>query len=1052
MMIYRFLRRFLWAGFVVFLSIGEGFAFSWQEDTPTLAVLPFISPNDPHYGVYISDRLVSELMFYRDVPVLQRRRFHLMEPDTLATDVMRRIWRMPHQIGQSELNALKQVSKSDWAIIGHVFQGKIGTRTVKIRIVDLSDGQVKWEESMRDDSRWVWVYVARKSGEIALEYMLGKMGFELWDKSLPTFLPKERPKWVGISPFYSDRQLLAGIYNRGVSTSLETNGFFSLRETQLKQASRLGFDARQRIQNLGNTDAVLCGSVISPSEEGMHDDQVAVALRLVDVQSGHILWAGSSGVRHVWRKDRIDQLIQDDAVELINNLAKSLIDLTDPKWTQDDPVDGDGWVQMGVVYLERGLLDQAEKAFLEAEAFASVRALALNGLGLVYARRPTLRSRAIDYFQQAVHEDETFVDAYYHMAKTYMDMGTSQVVEAAQKVLALDPEYVLAYRLLGDWFARGDWYNNPTDDEQAVLNYAAYLKRVPQDVDVVEQLAKVLFRLKEYKKLAPYLGSLANAKLDLMPLLPFAAQLAYKQEKYDTAQQLWQEYLSRLSVEKRDLYYDLGFVLAPEDTATYALLDGSDKIQFDESYWQQRDPDLTTDANERQLEHFRRVWFAQQNFSLTQFPWDRRGMVFIRYGEPDYRSRSNYTQAVTDLAVQQIKEQMFADIYVQGLPAGELGGSVFPVRSLRGMMQRAVSDDARISSYRGEGRAVVHSFDDRSLVPWEAWVYVDIGGGFEVTFTDEHGTGHFDFAPMPTDYVPGIRSLTRLQSYAPETVFRRAIDEMPDRYAYWQEKTPLNFYYDLIDFRGKSGESQLDVFYALRVDEVVEEQAEGEVQLKLSLALSDSVQGQVVRKDVQVALPVRGQHVLGTLLMEGVSLNVAPGRYHLQVKVKDVVGGRVGAFNQTVDIDNYDLSGLKISDLLLASNIIESSRKHRFKRGDLTVIPLPTHAYLSHQELKLYFEIYNLSKNEFGQTRYKITVQVRSEEGGNRLQRLVVKKDVNPEVSLTYEQVGEEGVAPTHLSVNLKNVKSGRNRLVVLIEDLNSNMRVAKETIFIYGN
>ena len=1022
-------------------------AFEQKDDVPSLAVLPFVSPNDPYYGVYISDRLVSELIFYRDVPVLQRRRFHLVEPDTLTMSDLRDLWRMPYKINQTELERLRGVAKSDWVIMGHVFEGKIGTRTVKIRMVDLADGLVKWEASMRDDRRWVWVYVTRKSGDIALEYMLGQMGFDLWDKSLPTFLPTEQPKSVSMMPLFSDQRLLTGIYERGIQEQLESGLLFAFRKSSLKDASRLGSELRQNLHKTLGVDAVLCGSAIVPGKEGTYDDQVAVAIRLVDLVSGHILWAGSSSVRHVWRQDRIDELIQADAAELMNDLAKVQTNIVAQELVLDEPKDGVEWIDRGMVYLLRGLLEQAEDAFEEAQNFSNAQTLALNGLGLVYARRPNLRSRAIDYFQRAVQTDSAYVEAYYNMAETYMKIGTGQVVDVAKKALQLDPEYISAYHLLGDWFSRGDWYSNPNDDTQAIFYFSAYLERVPDDVEVVEKLATVLLRVKDYEKLTIYLAPLANKKLDLVAILPFAAQLAYQQEKYDVAYKLWQQYLSQLSAQDRDLYSDLRFLLDSKDKAIYEALFGEQKERFMETYWQKHDPDLTTVVNERQLEHFRRVWFAQKNFSLSHVAWDRRGEVYVRYGEPDYRSRSNNVQAVTDLDVQRVKEQMFMAIYSQGLPSSELGGAVYPVRSLRGMQMRAVSDGARISAYKGEGRSIVHSFDDRSLVPWESWVYAHIGGGFEVTFTDEMGTGHFDFAPIPTDFIPGVRSLASLQSYAPENVFERVVAETPNLYSYWEEKAPLNFYYDMVDFRGDGDKSRLDVFYALRTDEIAKEN--NDVELKLSLALVDSTYEQVLKQDVQTILSGNRRNLTGALMMDGLTLAVAPGRYHMQVKAQDVTGGRVGVFEQVVDVDPYHLEGLKISDILLASDIVEDVRAHRFRRGDLVVIPLPTHAYLSYQELKLYFEVYNLSKNELGQTQYKVTVQVIGEKEEKVLQ---VKKNARPEVALTYEQVGVDDVAPIHLAVNLKNVKVGRNRLLIKVEDLNTQEVVGKETVFIYGD
>ena len=67
--------------------------------------------------------------------------------------------------------------------------------------------------------------------------------------------------------------------------------------------------------------------------------------------------------------------------------------------------------------------------------------------------------------------------------------------------------------------------------------------------------------------------------------------------------------------------------------------------------------------------------------------------------------------------------------------------------------------------------------EDNSLVPWESWVYVTVGGGMEITFTDEMGSGHFNFAPIPLRQPIGMRSITRIQENAPETVYMQAVGD-----------------------------------------------------------------------------------------------------------------------------------------------------------------------------------------------------------------------------------------------------------------------------------
>jgi len=57
------------------------------------------------------------------------------------------------------------------------------------------------------------------------------------------------------------------------------------------------------------------------------------------------------------------------------------------------------------------------------------------------------------------------------------------------------------------------------------------------------------------------------------------------------------------------------------------------KMQFDD-FWQRLDPAPVSEANERQLEYYRRVAFSIEHFGQYRHPWDDRGEAYIRYGDP----------------------------------------------------------------------------------------------------------------------------------------------------------------------------------------------------------------------------------------------------------------------------------------------------------------------------------------------------------------------------------------------------------------------------------
>jgi len=91
----------------------------------------------------------------------------------------------------------------------------------------------------------------------------------------------------------------------------------------------------------------------------------------------------------------------------------------------------------------------------------------------------------------------------------------------------------------------------------------------------------------------------------------------------------------------------------------FILTEDFDKNEWLRKFWKKWDPSPTTPENERKDEFIRRVFYAKENFGnewnyrqtkyLTEeylrtgwsmAPWDSRGELYIKYGEPDFRDAS----------------------------------------------------------------------------------------------------------------------------------------------------------------------------------------------------------------------------------------------------------------------------------------------------------------------------------------------------------------------------------------------------------------------------
>ena len=83
---------------------------------------------------------------------------------------------------------------------------------------------------------------------------------------------------------------------------------------------------------------------------------------------------------------------------------------------------------------------------------------------------------------------------------------------------------------------------------------------------------------------------------------------------------------------------DVAYVATPQELKLYDSLNLKGKANFQKDFWVYRDPDPDTPENEFQLEHYRRLKYAEDNFGQYKglIPgWKTdQGRAYILYGEP----------------------------------------------------------------------------------------------------------------------------------------------------------------------------------------------------------------------------------------------------------------------------------------------------------------------------------------------------------------------------------------------------------------------------------
>ena len=146
-------------------------------------------------------------------------------------------------------------------------------------------------------------------------------------------------------------------------------------------------------------------------------------------------------------------------------------------------------------------------------------------------------------------------------------------------------------------------------------------------------------------------GSPAATVAAIVLLVGAAGILPAWQQGVQTKQGSRQEELRKRLPDpyQKWLTEDVAYIITNEERATFrGLLSDAEREQFIERFWLWRDPTPGTVENEFKEEHYRRIAYANENFSdddLAGWKTDH-GRVYITYGPPDEKeSHANATPA-----------------------------------------------------------------------------------------------------------------------------------------------------------------------------------------------------------------------------------------------------------------------------------------------------------------------------------------------------------------------------------------------------------------------
>ena len=650
------------------------------------------------------------------------------------------------------------------------------------------------------------------------------------------------------------------------------------------------------------------------------------------------------------------------------------------------------------------------------------------------------RTKSVKAFRDILSRDDEYAPAYNALANLYLQANTvNDRQRAAQMILKAimidpnNPEYRLTRGKI--WWAQGfrsralNQYEDVTEkepDNTEALDgagmYQVYeflaLKDGRRDFGKYAQEAKqeaiqvlrksiqldgtnqqpyyllgiLYFEDEDWNALQTLMQDLYAQYPDDKNALLFCGLAAYQIGEFNDSYDYYQRALDLMSVEERELLESIDLLVLKEDPASRDTMQTIDDLLKREMFWKSQDPLYLSDFNERKMEHFGRLAYSNlrfRRFSDNVEGWQTdMGKTYIKFGR--YRSRKTFF-----------------------FRKGKDGFNAFYE-----MRETWFYETFKIE-YCGNG-------GDR-------WGFCGGYGGGGVSFIPPNNN-LFDYWRKAPDNAFRRRTFSfpsTLQEASHHT-FRKTAQRFVDPYLNRKYTLP----YQVAAFEGRDS-VRIELSYMIPKDRLEADTETGEVSFWDGVFLFDEHWNDVYnyRKSVSfkrksesstllsqkptqsAAAKHRNDHLLVSRM-----LFIPQGSYRFSVELMDQTSGAIGIArdeNQYV----YDDETFHLSDLLVGSDI-QAKKALPESRDDLLITPNPVRTFSQSEPVFIYLELYDLQRDDFGNTQYEISYTIGKPEVDTLSPTLFASQDLietmgKTEIDLRNEQADQ---------IAAENLQTGRSQ------------------------
>ena len=587
---------------------------------------------------------------------------------------------------------------------------------------------------------------------------------------------------------------------------------------------------------------------------------------------------------------------------------------------EQDGKDYEALLERGRALLAGGQYLEANHSFNEALFSDSpdVRARARMGIGDTFRARPNRKWQAIREYRLAMKADSTYSGpALYEIAQTAFALGWTHgynvACDALTRLVCIDPGYRDGLEI---WWTR---IFTQTDDE--LREVCASLEQKIQSGDenplYFLQAARIRSRLNQAEETLSLLEGLESVDPDYKATERLLISAECLLDLGDTLG--FEESYNR-SLESAEEEDDFGLLFShaealfnPTEKAKRDSLETArEKAAFFHVFWKRRDPDPTTDHNERLLEHYWRLHKARKEYT----EYNAHSL---------FNSSESYFRLINNIAdtteMKNVESPYFDTAYSPMLwwdncrPLGLQQRGLFYIR-------HGEPDMLYKLGLPWDG-------DEGPPPPYEAWRY---GSSYYLfTRNQEPNRPSGSYWPKSFNGAGNIMSAMRTETFK---------DPLPP--------VPQANYG--VDFKAEGGRLEVEFYNSIPV-------ALDTVQLEAreaTVVIYDDKWNELMRRDVTPSKVSTGRDSMW-LAVNSVTLDPVPMIYAIRMEVP----GHRAVIRRMIDPAPYEPDGLDMSGFVLGSPPPPGVSVHN-RRG-INLLPRPSLAFRHGERIAVYIEVYGLA-------------------------------------------------------------------------------------------